>query len=123
MATRKRQADGQLQKPTVKKPANNATRTLHAFFSPLQTPADTAVVKEPAAAKPDTGFSKRSEPQNSGVALSKEQRKVLRMVVDDERNIFFTGSAGPFGDFWEPVFRIGLNTLQARANQCFSEKL
>lgn len=28
------------------------------------------------------------------VGLSAEQERVLRMVVDDERNIFFTGSAG-----------------------------
>lgn len=28
------------------------------------------------------------------VVLSDEQRAVLRMVVDEERNVFFTGSAG-----------------------------
>lgn len=31
------------------------------------------------------------------MVLSDEQRAVLRMVVEEERSVFFTGSAGEFG--------------------------
>lgn len=77
--------------------------TLDAFFAPRQTapsvaPDDSTAVKEPL--KKSAPEKKLTAGRNDG--LSAEQERVLRMVVDDERNIFFTGSAGWWRDFSEP---------------------
>jgi hypothetical protein len=67
--------------------------TLDAFFAPRQTvPAE----KDDATAKQllPKSLSAQRLVGRRGVGLSAEQEKVLRMVVDDEMNIFFTGSAG-----------------------------
>lgn len=42
---------------------------------------------------PVSSNSKESESQP--VPLNDEQKKVLEMVVDEGRNVFFTGAAGP----------------------------
>ncbi|KAJ0118805.1 DNA repair and recombination protein pif1 [Diaporthe amygdali] len=69
--------------------------TLDAFFAPKQT--------RPSFAAKENIIEKHSSPKGSAeqewtgvrdAGLSAEQENVLRMVVDDERNIFFTGSAG-----------------------------
>ena len=36
--------------------------------------------------------------ERSLVTLNEEQREVLRLVVDKEKSVFFTGSAGAFLD-------------------------
>jgi hypothetical protein len=71
--------------------------TLDAFFAPRQTISGSSVAKEEnaPASLPSCEAATRPRSTESGdVGLSAEQEKVLRMVVDDERNIFFTGSAG-----------------------------
>jgi hypothetical protein len=73
-ASRKRKADAaapgssEAKKPRV---------SLDTFFSPVVS----STVKKEANGKRD-------------VSLSTEQIRVLRMVVEEEKNVFFTGSAG-----------------------------
>ena len=61
-------------------------KTLDTFFSP----------QVPASVTPDEETGKIEH-----VALNKEQIRVLEMVVQEEKNVFFTGSAGmliiPYG--------------------------
>lgn len=76
-------------------PAKLQRTTLDAFFAPRQTVPASVLHKSTATNEPST----KSSPETGStgrcnVGLSAEQERVLRMVVDDERNIFFTGSAG-----------------------------
>jgi type IV secretory pathway ATPase VirB11/archaellum biosynthesis ATPase len=71
-ASNKRKSSGSTDQP-AKKPRS----TLDAFFS---TVVSSSVKKE--------------ESGKHDVALSPEQIAVLRMVVDEGKNVFFTGSAG-----------------------------
>lgn len=72
--TKKRKSAGAVDSELYpKKPRS----TLDAFFSPVVSSS----VKKEERGKKD-------------VALSPEQIAVLRMVVDEGRNVFFTGSAG-----------------------------
>ena len=59
--------------------SNKRRRTLDAFFAPQVT------VKSP---------TKDSKCFSEVVALNTEQRRVLQMVVDEGKNVFFTGPAG-----------------------------
>ncbi len=68
----------------AKRPAKKPRQTLDSFFAPQVAvcndgPDDQATTKQ--------------------VSLSAEQIKVLRMVVSDEQNVFFTGAAGVFVSF------------------------
>lgn len=76
--TRKRKSTGSIDdvKP---KPTKQPRKTLDTFFSP-QVLA--------------TGCPKDEKATREHVALNEEQIKVLRMVVEEEQNVFFTGSAG-----------------------------
>ena len=71
--SRKRKSDCSIS-PSNKKPR----QTLDAFFAPR--------VSVPS------GNSK----ERNLVTLDEEQRKVLRLVVDEGKSVFFTGSAGAF---------------------------
>lgn len=73
--TRKRKSTGVLEEKTAKQPR----KTLDAFFSP-QVLA--------------TSVSEDETATREHVALNAEQIKVLRMVIEEGKNVFFTGSAG-----------------------------
>jgi ATP-dependent DNA helicase PIF1 len=45
---------------------------------------------------PRVSVSSGNKKEPSIVTLNEEQRKVLRMAVDEGKNVFFTGSAGVF---------------------------
>ena len=78
--TKKRKSTGGLDAPGKQDDASNKRRkTLDAFFAPQVT------VKSPT--KDSKGFTEV-------VALNTEQRRVLQMVVDEGKNVFFTGPAG-----------------------------
>lgn len=91
----KRKAQNNLGDPKASGSVKLQRTTLDAFFAPRQ-PVPSPVAEEKTTAKEP--LTKSSRQQVTGgridVGLSAEQAKVLRMVVDDERNIFFTGSAG-----------------------------
>lgn len=98
----KRQAIGNLGKARAKRPANHSSNTLHTFFSPRQTQTGDAANRTPAADGDEYADSADDRTTDSeSVVLSDEQQRVLRMVVHDEKNIFFTGSAGPFHQYAE----------------------
>lgn len=91
----KRQAMGNLVMPRAKKPAIQSSNTLHAYFSPRQTQTGDSVNRTPVADVEEyAGSVDEVSTDKKSVALSDEQQRVLRMVVRDEKNIFFTGSAG-----------------------------
>jgi hypothetical protein len=88
--SKKRKSTGSLESTaaakTLKKPRRSLdttpskpVKTIDSFFSP-QVPA-----------RPTKEETKCSQ---SFVSLSAEQTRVLRMVVDEGKNVFFTGSAG-----------------------------
>lgn len=84
--TRKRKSTGTLDE-TKGKAAKQPRKTLDAFFSP-QVLATTIQHDEKAT--------------REHVALNVEQVKVLKMAVEEEKNVFFTGSAG------KQAFRLSL---------------
>lgn len=77
---------------------------LTSFISPLvhkahasTLAADQATTEAAKAAAVSTSNAQSKNKGNSAIApifLSEEQRKILSMVVDERRNIFFTGAAG-----------------------------
>lgn len=73
--TRKRKPDSHIETP---KPAKS-TKTLDAFFSPLATIHTTTATSKGELAR---------------IQLNIEQTAILKMVVDEGRSVFFTGSAG-----------------------------
>jgi hypothetical protein len=77
-ATRKRKSTGSLEE-TKGRSTKQPRKTLDAFFSP-QVLA--------------TGVPKDEKAAREHVALNEDQIKVLKMVVEEEKNVFFTGSAG-----------------------------
>ena len=78
--TKKRKSTGGLDAPGKQDDSSNKRRkTLDAFFAPQVT------VKSP---------TKDSKAFTEVVALNTEQRRVLQMVVDEGKNVFFTGPAG-----------------------------
>ncbi|KAJ3554091.1 hypothetical protein NM688_g3284 [Phlebia brevispora] len=76
--TKKRKSTGGIDEGKTK-PAKQPRRTLDTFFTPQATASnlqlDGTIVQE-------------------NVTLNEEQVKVLRMVVDEEKSVFFTGAAG-----------------------------
>ncbi|KAL2289385.1 hypothetical protein FJTKL_02383 [Diaporthe vaccinii] len=91
----KRKARDSVGNSKTNGPAKLQRTTLDAFFAPRQTVPASVLHKSTATNEPST----KSSPETGStgrcnVGLSAEQERVLRMVVDDERNIFFTGSAG-----------------------------
>lgn len=58
-----------------------------------------------------TGRHRSDYKSVSGPKLSEEQKAVLRMVVDEGKSIFFTGSAGEFGCSHVVVFPL-LHTVK-----------
>lgn len=95
----KRKAQSNPGGPKTNGPAKLQRTTLDAFFAPRQTVPGPAAEETITEKKP---LSKSPVEQRSAGRrdfwLSAEQQTVLRMVVDDERNIFFTGSAGRWHD-------------------------
>ncbi|KAF7301269.1 ATP-dependent DNA helicase PIF1 [Mycena indigotica] len=75
MTGKKRKSDGAI---TSKRPAKQPRRTLDSYFSPQ--------VLAPASSVDDD--------DRKMVSLNYEQTAILRQVVDDGENVFFTGSAG-----------------------------
>ncbi|KAJ7477183.1 PIF1-like helicase-domain-containing protein [Mycena galericulata] len=72
---KKRKSDSAV---TSKRPAKQPRLTLDSFFSPqVLAPASSA-----------------NDDDRKMVSLNAEQTAILRQVVDEEKNIFFTGSAG-----------------------------
>ncbi|KAJ7672820.1 hypothetical protein B0H17DRAFT_173885 [Mycena rosella] len=74
-ASKKRKSEGG---STSKRPAKQPRQTLDSFFSPL--------VLAPASSSNDD--------DRKMVSLNAEQNAILRQVVDEGKNVFFTGSAG-----------------------------
>ncbi|KAJ7163788.1 PIF1-like helicase-domain-containing protein [Mycena crocata] len=72
---KKRKSDGE---PSSKRPVKQPRRTLDSYFSPQ--------VLAPA--------SSTNDDDRKLVSLNAEQTVILRQVVDEGKNIFFTGSAG-----------------------------
>lgn len=95
----KRKARDNVGDSNAKGPVKLQRTTLDAFFAPRQTEPGPAAEETTAEKKP---VAKGSVGQRSGgrrdAGLSAEQERVLRMVVDEEKNIFFTGSAGWWRD-------------------------
>ncbi len=78
--TRKRKSTGGLDASGKQDDSSNKRRkTLDAFFAPQVT------TKSP---------TKEGKELVETVALNAEQRRVLQMVVDEGKNVFFTGPAG-----------------------------
>lgn len=77
-ATRKRKATASLEGAKVK-PAKQPRKTLDAFFSPRVLA---------------TGVPNDEKATREHVGLNAQQIEVLKMVVEEEKNVFFTGSAG-----------------------------
>ncbi|POS69467.1 DNA repair and recombination protein pif1 [Diaporthe helianthi] len=94
----KRKAYNTLAGSKAKGPVKLQRTTLDAFFAPRQSATDVhpGCIKEQGTADRPLSHSLPAQKQNGrhDFALSAEQETVLRMVVDDERNMFFTGSAG-----------------------------
>ena len=59
--------------------------TINNFFAPQITVQDSPGID---------GIRRKSSGGTTNVTLSVEQRQVLKMVVEEEKNVFFTGSAG-----------------------------
>lgn len=78
--TKKRKSTGDIDEGRSKQ-AKQPRRTLDTFFAP----------QVPATSCPDEETGKIEH-----VALNDEQIRVLKMVVDEEKNVFFTGSAGAY---------------------------
>lgn len=78
--TKKRKSTGSTSNESNKN-AKRPRNTLDAFFSP-RIPA------------PDASNDKNSAKET--VTLNDEQRRVLRMVVEEEKSVFFTGAAGEY---------------------------
>ncbi|ROW04561.1 hypothetical protein VMCG_04946 [Cytospora schulzeri] len=88
-----------LKKPKAKKPANRPNMTLHSFFHSQHTPQTADAEDETPAAdeepwEEEADWVKEELTDEERVALSKEQQRILKMVVNERKNIFFTGSAG-----------------------------
>lgn len=70
---------------------------LDAFFLPARAAGPTNIQASPALS-PITSKSRACSVTNSkieaGPRLSDEQKNVLRMVVEEGKSVFFTGSAG-----------------------------
>lgn len=121
----KRKARNNLGDSRANGPVKLQRTTLDAFFAPRQTVPSTHATEENVPAK--ESLSKSLPAQNligtRDASLSAEQEEVLRLVVDDERNIFFTGSAGWLHDSLKPGLGMSSDTMliimQARANHCF----
>ena len=75
---RKRKAAASIE-DDKKKAAKQPKRTLESFFSPQVLAA---------------GVPTDEKATREHVALNAEQIRVLKMVVEEEKNVFFTGSAG-----------------------------
>jgi len=54
----------------------------------------TGALFKPGDARTDTDAWGAKKPKFSGIFLSIEQKMVYKMVVDEGKNVFFTGSAG-----------------------------
>ncbi|THH29339.1 hypothetical protein EUX98_g4847 [Antrodiella citrinella] len=76
--TKKRKSTGDIDEGRPKQ-AKQPRKTLDTFFAP----------QLPVSATPDEETGKIEH-----VSLNEEQIRVLKMVVDEEKNVFFTGSAG-----------------------------
>ncbi|KAJ7047809.1 hypothetical protein C8F04DRAFT_22854 [Mycena alexandri] len=74
-ASKKRKSEGALPS---KRPVKQPRRTIDSFFSPQ--------VLAPASSTNDN--------DRKLVSLNAEQNAILRQVVDEGKNVFFTGSAG-----------------------------
>lgn len=93
----KRKANNSLAGSKAKGPVKIQRTTLDAFFAPRQTASgihpgnkgNTTADGPLSNSLPAQTISGRRD-----VGLSAEQEAVLRVVVNDEQNIFFTGSAG-----------------------------
>ncbi|KAH9834817.1 PIF1-like helicase-domain-containing protein [Rhodofomes roseus] len=84
-ASRKRKSTGDIPKDGASaKDAKRPRTTLDRFFSP-QVPVSSST-------KGDSNTGTTSS--RDTVALNDEQRKILQMVVDEGKNVFFTGAAG-----------------------------
>lgn len=96
----KRKARDSVGDSKTKGPVKVQRTTLDAFFAPRQTvPGVPPVVGTTAKESLKNSLPENNLAGGHNVGLSAEQEKVLRMVVDDESNIFFTGSAGLWHDF------------------------
>lgn len=81
---------------TDKRPAKKPRQTLDSFFSSQVTVC---------------GDDPDGQATTKHVSLSVEQTKVLRMVVNDEQNVFFTGAAGTGKSL---LLRTIINALRAK---------
>lgn len=85
-------------------PPKKYRKSIEDYFVPQRRRTGDAVSRPPEAdGKQDVVLvneeheEERTETKaETGVALSDEQERILRMVVHEEKNIFYTGSAGLF---------------------------
>lgn len=114
----KRKARNSVGDSKAASPVKVQRTTLDAFFAPRQpvpsiAPDENTAAKQPLATK----LPVKKSTGGRDVGLSAEQERVLRMVVDDERSIFFTGSAGWWRDFLETDSGVNFIYLDA---DCYS---
>ena len=69
-------------------------KTLDAFFTPQHTLTVTSASGE--------GKGDFNEVRRENVTLNEEQVQVLKMVVEEEKSVFFTGAAGEQFFVWLP---------------------
>ncbi|OCH90170.1 hypothetical protein OBBRIDRAFT_622982 [Obba rivulosa] len=76
--TKKRKSEGDVPDP-------KRQRTMDAFFTPRVLAA---------------GCPKNDKEARKSVELNAEQNRVLKMVVEEGKNVFFTGAAGGWFDYY-----------------------
>lgn len=84
--------------PPGSRNAKQPKSTIDAFFSPKVS------VRLGCGIDGITGDAKEKV---LDVVLSDEQVRVMKMVVDEGKNVFFTGSAGTFSNLHRLPFRLG----------------
>lgn len=73
--------------------AGSSLKRVHASLLDVMESMDTVSRKLPKLSRPKLASS-QSQPQIASVTLSKEQEFVISQIVDQNKNIFYTGSAG-----------------------------
>ena len=81
----KRKSVGDFPNGTVSRPKKQPRLTLDSFFAPKVTISQNVGIDD---------VSKDYKEGTMDVVLSIEQQRVMRMVVDEGKSVFFTGSAG-----------------------------
>lgn len=73
---------------------NSSLKRVHANLLDVMDSMDTMSRKVPKLSRPRSSTPNSQTPQISSITLSKEQEYVISQIVDQNKNIFYTGSAG-----------------------------